>query len=173
MAKWLRLPLNLVQSEAYYQSSQWRTKRLERLNHDNHTCQGCGITRQQLADLGWPALQVHHRNAGPPDYRYPSFGNEPLSDLLTLCSECHDGITNSVRRQRFKLDPKKQVQAVTVAAPSLTPITITTRRNVQPSTDRDSLAGREPIAVPQRADRRSAKYLREGNEGRQRQTEKD
>lgn len=173
MAKWLRLPLNLVQSEAYYQSSQWRTKRLERLNHDNHTCQGCGITRQQLADLGWPALQVHHRNAGPPDYRYPSFGNEPLSDLLTLCSECHDGITNSVRRQRYKLDPKKQVQAVTVAAPSLTSITITTRRNVQPSTDRDALAGREPIAVPQRADSRSAKYLREGNEGRQRQTEKD
>lgn len=173
MAKWLRLPLNLVQSEAYYQSSQWRTKRLERLNHDSHTCQGCGITRQQLADLGWPALQVHHRNAGPPDYRYPSFGNEALSDLLTLCAECHDGITNSVRRQRFKLDPKKQVQAVTVAAPSLTPTTITTRRNVQPSTDRDALAGREPIAVPQRADRRSAKYLREGNEGRQQQAQKN
>ena len=173
MAKWPRLPLNLVQSEAYYQSSQWRAKRLERLNHDDHTCQGCGITRQQLAELGWPALQVHHRNAGPPDYRYPSFGDEQLSDLLTLCSECHDGITNSVRRQRFKLDPRKQVQPVHVRAPSLTPTTITTRRNVQPSTDHDAFAGREPIAVPQRADRRSAKYLREGNEGRQQQAQKD
>lgn len=162
-----------MQSEAYYQSSQWRAKRLTRLNHDDHTCQGCGITCQQLADLGWPVLQVHHRNAGPPDYRYPSFGNEALSDLLTLCAECHDGITNSVRRQRYKLDPKKQVQAVTVAAPSLLPTTITTRRNVQSSTDRDTLAGREPIAVPQRSDRRSAKYLRESDEGCQQQTKKD
>ena len=170
MAKWLRLPLNLVQSEAYYQSSQWRSKRLARLNHDDHTCQGCGITRQQLAELGWPALQVHHRNAGPPDYRYPSFGDEQLSDLLTLCSECHDGITNSVRRQRFKLDPRKQVQAVHVATPSLT--TSIPTRNVRPTPNQDALAGREPIAVPQRAHSRSAKYLREGDEGSQQQTQK-
>ena len=159
--------------EDYYRSAAWQRKRKQRLDHDQHTCQGCGITRQQLAELGWPALQVHHRNAGPPDYRYPSFGNEPLSDLLTLCSECHDGITNSVRRQRFKLDPRKQVQAVHVAAPSLAiPIT-KTRTNVRPPRDPSTDAGFEPVVVPQRTNRRSAERLCQGNESHKRQTQKD
>ena len=156
-----RSPLILMPQEDYYQSAQWRSKRQQRLDHDQYTCQGCGITRQQLAELGWPALQVHHRNAGPPDYRYPSFGNEPLSDLLTLCSECHDGITNSVRRQRFKLDPRKQVQPVAVQAPSLT--TPSRKHRVQPDPDPDLNHGREPIALPQRANRRPSQRLLEGD----------
>jgi 5-methylcytosine-specific restriction endonuclease McrA len=98
----------------YYLSKQWQQRRQQRLDLDSHTCQGCGITAAQLKQLGWPSLQVHHKNAGPPDYSYPSFGHERMSDLLTLCSECHDGITNSVRRQRFKLDPRKRVDAVHV-----------------------------------------------------------
>ena len=163
-----RLPRQiLMPSEDYYQSAQWRSKRQQRLALDGHTCQGCGITQQQLNELGWPALQVHHRNAGPPDYRYPSFGDEPLSDLLTLCSECHDGITNSVRRQRYKLDPRKQVQPVSVPAPSLMTHSFKPRQHVQPSTDRDSLAGREPVVVPQRSNSRSAKYLRKSDESGQ------
>jgi hypothetical protein len=160
-------------SEDYYQSAQWRSKRQRRLVFDDHTCQGCGITQQQLAELGWPPLEVHHRNAGPPDYRYPSFGNEQLSDLLTLCSSCHDGITNSVRRQRFKLDPRKQVETVTIPEPSLMTPSLSQKRNVQPSPDRNPLAGREPIAVPQRSDSRSAKYLRKGDEGGVQQAQKD
>lgn len=162
------VPSCLSTPSGYYLSREWRQRRQQRLDLDGHTCQGCGITREHLEQLGWPPLQVHHKNAGPPDYRYPSFGNEQPSDLLTLCSECHDGITNSVRRQRFKLDPKKQVDAVHVAAPSLTTIPIARKQRVQPSDDQDSFAGREPIAVPQRSDRRSAKYLREGDESRQR-----
>lgn len=157
----------------YYLSREWRQRRQQRLDLDGHTCQGCGITREQLEQLGWPPLQVHHKNAGPPSYTYPSFGREQMSDLLTLCSECHDGITNSVRRQRFKLDPRKQVDAVHVAAPSLTTIPIARKQRVQPSNDQDPFAGREPTVVPQRADRRSAKYLREGDEGREQQAQED
>jgi len=157
--------------EAYYQSAAWQRKRRQRLEHDRHTCQGCGITAHQLADLGWATLQVHHKNAGPPDYRYPSFGNEQLSDLLTLCSLCHDGITNSVRQQRFKLDPRKQVQHTSIAAPSLS-VPLQSQR-VKPHYDPDHNFGREPIALPQRADSRSAKYLRQGNEGRIEQAEED
>ena len=156
---------------SYYASSAWRGKRQERLDLDSHQCQGCGITRQQLEQLSWPSLQVHHKNAGPPDFMYPSFGNEQMSDLLTLCTECHDGITNSVRHQRFKLDPRKQVQTVNVAAPSLT-IPSQSKR-VRLDYDPDHNFGREPIAVPQRANSRSAKYLLKGNEGDQRQTQKD
>ncbi len=147
----------------YYLSSAWQKRRQQRLEVDGHKCQGCGITAAQLAELGWPSLQVHHKNAGPPSYTYPSFGNEQMSDLLTLCSECHDGITNSVRRQRFKLDPRKQVAAVHIPAPSLS-VPIASKQRVQPSDHSDLFSGREPIVVPQRSDSRSAKYLREGDE---------
>ncbi len=157
--------------EDYYRSTAWRDKRQQRLNHDQHICQGCGITQQQLVELGWPALQVHHRNAGPPDYRYPSFGNEPLSDLLTLCSECHDGITNSVRRQRYKLDPRKQVQPVTVQAPSLA--LPSRQQRVQPDSSSDLNHGREPIALPQRTDRRPSERLRQSYEGGQQQAQEN
>jgi hypothetical protein len=158
--------------EDYYRSAAWQRKRQQRLDHDQHTCQGCGITAAQLAELGWPSLQVHHKNAGPPDYRYPSFGNEQLTDLLTLCSICHDGITNSVRQQRFKLDPRKQVASVSVAAPSLS-VPLSNTQRVQPKYDPDHNFGREPIAVPQRANSRSAKYLRQGNESGEQQAEED
>ena len=158
--------------EAYYQSAAWQRKRQQRLDHDQHTCQGCGITAAQLAELGWPSLQVHHKNAGPPDYRYPSFGNEQLTDLLTLCSICHDGITNSVRQQRFKLDPRKQVASVSVAAPSLSAPLSNTQR-VQPQYDPDHNFGRVSIAVPQRANSRSAKYLCQGDESGKQQAEED
>jgi len=151
--------------EDYYRSSSWQRKRQQRLEHDNHACQACGITQQQLSELGWPPLQVHHKNAGPPDYRYPSFGNEQLCDLLSLCPDCHDGITNSVRQQRFKLDPRKQVQHTAVAAPSLS-VSLESQR-VKPQYNPDHNFGRESIAPPQRSNSRSAKYLREGHEGGQ------
>lgn len=144
---------------SYYASSAWRRKRQERLDFDGHQCQGCGITREQLEQLGWPSLQVHHKNAGPPDYMYPSFGHELLSDLLTLCSECHDGITNSVRRQRFKLDPKKQVEPVLVATSSLYVPTLKPKVNVSASHCSDSFPGREPTIVPQRSNRRPSQCL--------------
>jgi hypothetical protein len=151
--------------EDYYRSAAWQRKRQQRLEHDQHTCQGCGITAAQLEELSWSSLQVHHKNAGPPDYRYPSFGNEQITDLLTLCSICHDGITNSVRQQRFKLDPRKQVQHSDLAAPSLSVPSQSSKR-VQPQYDPDYNFGRESIAVPQRANSRSTKYLLQSNKGR-------
>jgi hypothetical protein len=153
-----------MQSEAYYRSAAWSSKRQQRLTLDRHTCQGCGITAAQLEHLGWSRLQVHHKNAGPPDYRYPSFGNEKLSDLLTLCETCHDGVTDSVRKQRFRLDPRKQVADPGIGAPSLS-VPSTSKRNVQPPNHHDPFAGREPIVVPQRTDRRSSQWLRQSNEG--------
>lgn len=158
---------------SYYASAAWRRKRQQRLDHDGHQCQGCGITRDQLEQLGWPSLQVHHKNAGPPDFTYPSFGNEQISDLLTLCTECHDGITNSVRRQRFKLDPKKQVEPVLIASSSLYVPLLQEKPRVSTSYCPDSFSGRESITVPQRSNGRSAKYLREGNESCKRQTQED
>lgn len=144
---------------SYYASSAWRGKRQERLDLDSHQCQGCGITRQQLEQLSWPSLQVHHKNAGPPDFTYPSFGNEQMSDLLTLCTECHDGITNSVRRQRYKLDPKKQVEPVLVATSSLYVPSLSVRNHGSIAHSSNPFPGREPTVVPQRSDRRSSQRL--------------
>lgn len=159
---------------SYYASPAWRRKRQQRLDLDGHQCQGCGITREQLEQLGWPALQVHHKNAGPPDFPYPSFGDEHMSDLLTLCSECHDGITNSVRRQRFKLDPKKKVDPVLIGPSALQiPLVKPKPVHVPTSNCSNSFPGREPIAVPQRSNSRSAKYLRESDEGNFGKAEKD
>ena len=158
---------------SYYASSAWRRKRQERLDLDGHQCQGCGITRDQLEQLLWPTLQVHHKNAGPPDFTYPSFGNEQMSDLLTLCTECHDGITNSVRRQRYKLDPKKQVEPVLVATSSLYVPTLKPTSNVPASYRTDPFPGREPIVVPQRSNRRSSQSLLQGDQSDQRQAQKD
>lgn len=149
---------------SYYASSAWRRKRQERLDLDNHQCQGCGITRQQLEQLSWPSLPVHHKNAGPPDFMYPSFGNEQMSDLLTFCVECHDGITNSVRRQRYKLDPKKQVKPVLVATSSLYVPTLSVKKHVSTSHSSNPFPGREPTIVPQRSDRRPSQCLLQGDE---------
>lgn len=96
---------------AFIASARWAELRAQRLELDVHTCQGCGITQAQLTELGWPGLQVHHKNGGPPDYGYPKpLGKEdPATDLLTLCPDCHDGITDSVRRQRYRLSEKKRI----------------------------------------------------------------
>ena len=96
--------------------ANWDELRQQQLEHDGHRCRGCGITAKQLADLGWGPLQVHHINEGPPNYAGPYHREVVGENLMTLCADCHDGITDSVRRQRFKLSPSKQVD-VRVADP--------------------------------------------------------
>lgn len=149
--------------DSYYLSNQWKRRRLERLNHDKHICQGCGISASQLQSLGWSPLEVHHKNSGPPDYRYPSFGNEQLQDLLTLCSTCHTAITNSVREQRFKLDPRKKVATVSVPAPSLL-VPSSRHRNDFPQYCPDHDFGREPVNLPQRANSKPPESVRKSDE---------
>ena len=59
----------------YLQSSEWKIlSRLAR-ERDGYKCRICNSDNQ---------LNVHHRV-------YPDkLGTEPLSDLITLCSDCHD-----------------------------------------------------------------------------------
>ena len=89
--------------------SNWGEIRKQQLEHDGHRCRGCGISASQLKELEWPPLQVHHINEGPPNYGGPYHREVPGENLLTLCADCHDGITDSVRRQRNRLSPSKQV----------------------------------------------------------------
>lgn len=90
--------------------ADWPAKRQQQLELDGHRCRACGITDKQLADLNWAPLQVHHVNQGPPHYAGPYHREVPGENLMTLCPDCHDGITDSVRRQRYRLDPGKKVE---------------------------------------------------------------
>jgi len=86
--------------------------RPQQLEFDNHRCRTCGITAKQLAELEWAPLQVHHCNEGPPHFAGPYYREKVGVNLMTLCPDCHDGITDSVRRQRYRLSPDKQVGMV-------------------------------------------------------------
>ena len=59
------------------QSSEWNTRRLAVLKRDQYTCQSCQTS-------GIP-LEVHH-------ITYANLGSEPLTDLISVCRLCHQGI---------------------------------------------------------------------------------
>lgn len=68
----------------YINSRTWRLKRREILKRDNYECRTCCSKED---------LEVHHRH-------YRNLGNEELDDLITLCIQCHDAITSSIRFRR-------------------------------------------------------------------------
>lgn len=60
--------------EAYLQSSQWKEKARACKKRDGNRCMLCNSSHK---------LHAHHRT-------YDRIYNEPLSDLTTLCGECHE-----------------------------------------------------------------------------------
>ena len=59
---------------AYLNSQKWAELRNAALERDEYHCSICGCPE---------ALEVHH-------LKYPdTLGTEPLSDLMTLCHDCH------------------------------------------------------------------------------------
>lgn len=62
--------------KAYYSSPVWRRKRLDRILFDRCKCQDCGLK------LRLSTASVHHTT-------YARFQHELISDLLTLCYNCH------------------------------------------------------------------------------------
>ena len=63
----------------YLQSWQWKVKRMKRLKMDGMACVLCDSSDQ---------LQVHH-------VTYDRLGFERLSDLRTLCRDCHEAISEA------------------------------------------------------------------------------
>ena len=59
--------------EKYLESPNWKEKRKRVLDRDGNRCV-----------CGEPATHVHHKT-------YENLGSEPLSDLIALCRNCHDG----------------------------------------------------------------------------------
>lgn len=56
----------------YLETDTWAQKRNAAIIRDHHKCSICKSPFD---------LRVHH-------LRFPDFGNEPLSDLMTLCEDC-------------------------------------------------------------------------------------
>lgn len=69
----------LYRKHMYLKSSSWHSKRQQVLKRDNYCCQICGRHTE---------LNVHH-------LRYNKLFNEPLDDLLTLCTTCHTQVHES------------------------------------------------------------------------------
>jgi 5-methylcytosine-specific restriction endonuclease McrA len=73
-----------------YYGKNWEKKREERIVIDDEKCRVCGITRQEHYDEHGIDLSVHHI------VRFLDFdkANEAnqLSNLVTLCSECHRNV---------------------------------------------------------------------------------
>lgn len=59
---------------AYLQTDHWQNLRLQMLQLSGYRC--------QLCNTGNAVLHVHHRS-------YENRGQEPLSDLIVLCADCH------------------------------------------------------------------------------------
>ena len=68
----------------YLQSAKWAEKRDRVLRRDFHLCQAC---------LKRKATVVHHKT-------YAHVFDEPLFDLISMCHECHDFLTQLDREKR-------------------------------------------------------------------------
>lgn len=76
--KEINLPAYIAQTKkAYIESPRWQILRKQVLKRDQYTCQGCGIN-------GVP-LEVHH-------ITYINYEFEQLSDLVSVCRDCHQAI---------------------------------------------------------------------------------
>lgn len=77
----IAVPLRMTYVE-YITSSAWDLRRRQRLEKDEHCCQGCG------SEIG---LHVHHRT-------YERLGNELPDDIITVCEICHGFIHREQER---------------------------------------------------------------------------
>ena len=68
----------------YTQSISWRVRRKKTLERDGYRCQAC---------LENEATEVHHLT-------YAHAGCEPLFDLISVCNNCHEAITEMDRKRR-------------------------------------------------------------------------
>ncbi len=75
----------------YINSTEWVIKRNARLEMDGYRCRLCDEDGSRFQ------LEVHHRPSS-----YAKIPNESVeNDLITVCSRCHDPITNAIREDRY------------------------------------------------------------------------
>ena len=76
--------------QKWVKSKGFKELREYALDRDNHTCQFCNRTIEEISDKKI-TLQLHHKT-----YDNIGKGNEEeLNDLITLCSVCHKNCHNA------------------------------------------------------------------------------
>ena len=134
--------------ETYMKSESWRDKRRQRVILDDYRCRLCDH------DGTLWRLEVHHRPSS-----YAKIPNESmLHDLITLCTRCHDAVTNAIRGDRYQRRSHEVAVQVSV---------VQERKELH-----NGMAGTEvsidvrlPDARPQRPDSRSPQQVEQGDEG--------
>ena len=74
---------------AWYRTARWAKLRAKVLNRDNYTCRLCGRTAPS-PDLVADHITPHRGN--------PALFWCPLSDIQTLCSQCHGTTKQRIER---------------------------------------------------------------------------
>jgi hypothetical protein len=72
----------------YIQSEKWKIKREAYFAARGRYCKACRSTSN---------IKIHHMS-------YANFGNEPLSDLVSLCNPCHVEVHRLHRKAGRKAD---------------------------------------------------------------------
>ena len=76
------------QYESYIHSASWRKRRQRALRLGHYRCALCGSTQ---------SLQVHHLT-------YAHLGNELDSELMVLCTSCHNKVHAQKRRKNYYIN---------------------------------------------------------------------
>ena len=75
---------NKVKYHDYIKSDEWKAKKMACHKRDCFQCQMCGTAKNLVA---------HHLT-------YDRLGNEDLSDLITLCKDCHEKVHENDIKQK-------------------------------------------------------------------------
>lgn len=81
--------MSAEEKQKYLQSAEWYELRTLVFARDNHTCQSCGSNE---------SLNCHH-------ILYDRLGKEDISDLTTLCTNCHTALHKRLGYDRTTLYP--------------------------------------------------------------------
>lgn len=75
--------------QKYIKSKEFKVLRDKVLERDNHRCQACGRTIEEISMSGKKlSLQCHHKS-----YQHVGKNNEEeFNDLITLCNICHNAM---------------------------------------------------------------------------------
>ncbi len=87
-----------------------------RLKKDNYECQLSklfGITEISGSPCS-DDLEQHHKT-------YVRCGHEDINDIITVCTRCHDILTDAIRRERYATKPLENSKMITGLCAELKP----------------------------------------------------
>lgn len=84
LALYIRTVQGFFVMRKYYQTAHWKRTSRKRKELDNYTCQKCGAKSN---------LHTHHKN-------YNRLYAERMSDLVTLCADCHRKLHDKGKRYK-------------------------------------------------------------------------